>query len=89
MRKTISTLFFIKKTKLNKIGTAPLFCRITIDGNRAEFSLNKSINPTEWDTAAEKVMGRNNKANVLNDFLESLKTNLYSLPKSKKKNYRN
>ena len=79
MRKTISTLFFIKKTKLNKIGTAPLFCRITIDGKRAEFSLNKSINPTEWDTAAEKVIGRNNKANVLNDFLESIRTNLYSL----------
>lgn len=38
-RWTFSILFFIKKTKLLKNQEAPVFMRITIDGQRAEANI--------------------------------------------------
>jgi len=42
-RTTFSILFFIKKSKLNKKGEAPIFMRITVNGERAETSVKRSI----------------------------------------------
>jgi hypothetical protein len=79
MRTTISILFFVKRQKLNKDGEAPIYCRITINKERVEFSMNRSVLLTEWDTSAGRAKGKNNKINLLNDFLESTRTKIYSI----------
>ena len=48
-RKTFSILFFIKKTKLLKNQKAPIYLRITVDGKRSEISINRSIDPAQWN----------------------------------------
>ena len=38
-----------------KDGTAPLYARITIDGEDEEISISTKIKPKHWDTIAKKV----------------------------------
>ena len=47
-RTTLSLLFFIKRTKLLKNGEAPVYMRITVKGERADFALNRSVNTQIW-----------------------------------------
>ena len=39
-------LYYLPKGKINKKGETPIYCRITINGERITFSLNSS-NPNE------------------------------------------
>jgi hypothetical protein len=48
-RSTYSILFYLKRSKLNKWGEAPIYMRITIDGIRSEASINRSIKPEQWN----------------------------------------
>lgn len=41
--------FFLKKTKLLKSGEASVSMRITVDGQRVENNIRKSILPNLWD----------------------------------------
>jgi hypothetical protein len=50
MKSTFSVLFFIKRTKLLRNGEAPICLRITIDGQRAEALIKRSILPELWNT---------------------------------------
>ncbi|WP_407937236.1 Arm DNA-binding domain-containing protein [Labilibaculum sp.] len=43
MRQTTSILFFARKTTQLKNGESPIFVRITVDGQRLDISLKKSI----------------------------------------------
>ena len=77
-RATFSILFFIKKSKLLKNGTAPIYLRITINGKRAEISIKRSINPNLWDTVRNKAKGNSQESKDLNDYLNSVRGQLYT-----------
>jgi integrase len=48
-RATFTVSFFVKRTKKLKDGTSPIFVRITVNGERAEFGIQESIELEEWD----------------------------------------
>jgi hypothetical protein len=48
-RATCKVLFYIKRTKTLKDGSAPVFVCLTLNGQRAEFALQKSIIEELWD----------------------------------------
>jgi len=50
-RTTFSILFYLKRSKLNKKGEAPIYMRITINGERSEASFKRSIDPGRWNSA--------------------------------------
>lgn len=43
----LDVLFFIMKTKLLKNGEAPVFMRITVDSQRTEIMIKRSVNPNK------------------------------------------
>lgn len=47
-RITFGLLFYIRRTKLNKSGEASIFCCITVNGERADASIKRSIEPRLW-----------------------------------------
>jgi len=47
-KKTFAILFYVKRTKLLRNGEAPIFMRITVDAVRAEMSIQRSINLSDW-----------------------------------------
>lgn len=44
----VSILFFIKRKKLLKDGTAPIYIRVTVYKLSSEFATGKSVNPSHW-----------------------------------------
>lgn len=75
-RTTFSTLFFIKRSKLLRTGEAPIYCRVTVNGLRAEFAIKRSIDPVDWDINKGRAK-TSNRTKQLNQFLEHIKHNLY------------
>ena len=58
MKNKIVTHFYVKESKKDSNGEAPIYLRITINGERAEISANRKISPDMWDKSAERVAGR-------------------------------
>ena len=51
MRNTFKVLFYIKKNAPLRNGYVPVMGRITINGQRTQFSTRLSVTPLSWDTA--------------------------------------
>ena len=83
-RATFSILFFIKKSKLLKNGTAPIYMRITVNGKRSEVSLKRSILPKLWDTVRNKAKGNSTESKELNEYLNSVRGQMFSHGSSRK-----
>jgi hypothetical protein len=49
MKNKIVTHFYVKENKKDRIGEAPIYLRITVNGERAEISTNRRVNPELWD----------------------------------------
>jgi hypothetical protein len=72
MRNKLSTHFYIKESKENSKGEAPIYLRITVNGERSEVSANRRINPSNWDNKADRVAGRTENARTINAALNTL-----------------
>lgn len=73
-RNYFSILFFIKKSKLLKNGEAPICLRITINGQRAEVQIKRSIEISQWNSNKECAIGKERKHQELNHYLETVRT---------------
>jgi len=62
----------VKKSWKDKKGEAPIYLRITINGERAEISTNSKINPELWDKASQRVAGKTESAKIINLSLNNL-----------------
>jgi hypothetical protein len=49
-RQTFTIMFFIKRTKLHKNNEAPIIMRITVNGERSEMTIQRSIDPEQWNS---------------------------------------
>lgn len=76
-RATFSVLFYIKRTKKRKDGTVPIFARLTVNGLRAEFALQKSIDEHQWNKEKGCVKGSKINAKKFNLSLDLVKNKLY------------
>lgn len=71
-RTTFNLLFYIRRTKLNKAGEAPVFMRITVNGERADASANRFIAPRLWNTAKGKAVESGRGCKELNFYLDAV-----------------
>lgn len=69
-------LFFIKRTKPLANGECPVYCRLTLDGQRAEFGTKVSIDETSWSTSTGKAAGKSKKAYKVNNELEDIRNQI-------------
>lgn len=72
----MAVLFWLKKQKTDENGKAPIYCRITINGLRSEFSTGKKIEPGYWIVEATKVDKKSPDAISINEDLEIVKGDL-------------
>jgi Arm DNA-binding domain/Phage integrase SAM-like domain len=79
MSKSLSILVFLKKQKSDARGTAPLYVRITIDGDTDEFSLSCRILVTDWSQAKQKCTAKSQEAIQLNAKIAKTRGDLTSL----------
>jgi len=83
-KKTFAILFYVKRTKLLKNGEAPIFMRITVDAIRAEMSIQRSINLSEWIDKKGCAKSTNANNRRLNHYLEHIRHRLYEIQKELK-----
>jgi site-specific recombinase XerD len=46
--KKIYVMFYLRKDKTNKKGEAPIYCQLTLEGNRLTFATGEYINASRW-----------------------------------------
>lgn len=59
-------------------GEAPIYLRITVNGKSVELSIKRSIRPELWDTTKNKCKGASEPAKATNDYLDSIRGQLYT-----------
>lgn len=72
MRNTFKVLFYIKKNAPLRNGNVPIMGRITINGDRTQFSTRLSVAPALWDVGMGRVAGRSNVAVRINEQLSNI-----------------
>ena len=75
-RTTFSLLFYIRRNKLNKNGEAPVFMRLTVNGQRADASVKRFIAPRLWNTAKGKAHEKTREGKDLNLYLDAISANI-------------
>lgn len=70
--------FFLRRNVL-KNGESPVFMRITVNGQRAENNIQKSILPSLWDQSKERAKGTGRIAVDLNRFIEEARIKVHQI----------
>ena len=78
-RNYFSILFFIRRTRLLKNGEAPIGLRITVNGQRAELQIKRSVPDNKWNAAKGCAVGKDRKTQELNQYLEMVRTKVYQI----------
>lgn len=75
----VNILFFIKRKKLLKDGTAPIYIRVTVSKVSSEFATGKSVNPVQWIAVKGRVKGNTLHNKQLNTFLDQQEYALHDI----------
>lgn len=69
-------MFYIRRDKTNKKGEAPVFMRLTINGERADASIKRFIEPHAWNSAKGKANEKCRGGKDLNLYLDAISANI-------------
>lgn len=81
MSVNFKVLFFLKKGKRANANSLPIYIRVTISGQRAEWSVQRNCDPGRWNQQAGRMLGNYEKAKVLNQFLDAIQGSIYEIQK--------
>lgn len=76
MKSSFTTHIYARSSKANSSGHYPIYVRITVNGQRTEFSTKKYIDPKKWDNTLSKIKGNTEEARTINSYLELVKSKL-------------
>lgn len=68
MEYRISSLFYIRKTKMTRDKLAPIYIRITINGQRIDQGIQRYVEVARWIAAAGRAKGNSVEARQLNTY---------------------
>lgn len=81
MNQTLGILFYLKTSKTLANAEVPIYLRITVDGKRAEHSIQRSIQPDNWSGKGGRATGNKEKFKSLNIYLDTIRTKIYEQQK--------
>ena len=79
MRTKITLHFYAKNNKANSSGLVPIYVRLTVNGERLEFSSKKFIEKLKWCPKLIKVKGNSEEARSINMYVDSIKTEINNI----------
>jgi site-specific recombinase XerD len=74
---TFSISFYLRKDKMDDKNTAPVFMRVTVNGERAEISTNRRFDVSKWRDGHPVGLSQDTKE--FQKYLDSLKNLVYSI----------
>jgi len=81
MNQTLGILFYLKNAKALANGEVPIYLRITVDGKRAEHSIQRYIHPDNWNGKGGRATGNKEKFKSLNVYLDTVRAKIYEQQK--------
>jgi len=72
----MAILFWLYVQKKDDAGKAPIYCRITLDGKRSQFSTSKKIEPDYWCSQSNNVKKNSPDAITINEDIDTIKGDL-------------
>jgi hypothetical protein len=66
-------IHFILRMNKAKNGNAPVYARISVNGQRIEMSLKKSVKIGDWNNSKGLARPKNDSLKVLNNYLEHVR----------------
>ncbi|MCD9575490.1 site-specific integrase [Flavobacterium soyae] len=79
MKAKVNLHFYAKSTKVNAKGQFPIYVRLTVNGDRTEFSTKKFIDPSRWSSEASKMKGTTEEARSINSYLDLMKSKVLDI----------
>ncbi|WP_445716340.1 site-specific integrase [Flavobacterium sp.] len=79
MKAKITVHIYAKTSKANKNGQLPIYFRLTVNGERFEFSTKKFIDKSKWSSEQSKMKGNSEEARSLNNYLDLLKSKVFDI----------
>lgn len=76
-RNTFSVMFFIRRKQLRRNLEAPVFLRITMNGERADVSIKRTVNPDQWISAKSCAKATTQYGKELNEFLNQTRIHVF------------
>jgi hypothetical protein len=77
--KSFGLLFYLKKPRGYTSGDRPIYMRITVDGIIKEISLRQAWDPTLWNTATGRPIGKKGTAQALSAYLDTLQAKVFEV----------
>ncbi len=72
----LSILFWLKREKATKEGLIPIYVRITVNGDRENFSSGKKIHPDFWNSETETASSNCSDGRLINSYITKTKAEL-------------
>lgn len=79
MKAKITVHVYAKTSKANKSGQLPIYFRLTVNGERFEFSTKKFIERSKWSSEQSKMKGNSDEARSLNNYLDLIKSKVFDI----------
>lgn len=79
MKAKITLHIYAKTTKANAAGQLPIYIRLTVDGQRFEFSTKRFIEKSKWSPELSKMKGSSEEARTLNSYLDLMKSKVFDV----------
>ncbi len=76
MKDTFKVLFYARKNYVNKDGEVAIMVRVSVDGQRTQFSSRLTVNLDNWDAKANLATGKSMRTQEINDELRDIKSAL-------------
>jgi site-specific recombinase XerD len=77
LEKSFAIRFSLRKPKGYLKGEAPIYMRITVNGDRKEVSVKHMCQPDRWNEQAQRAKGSNEATRTLNALLDSLERQVH------------
>ncbi|MEO2073112.1 MAG: site-specific integrase [Zunongwangia sp.] len=76
-RSTFSLIFWVCSSRI-KNNQVPIYARITVNGKRANISIQRRVNSTDWDAARGIMKGTRQESKLLNKYLDQVRSKIYT-----------
>lgn len=75
-KSTFRISFYVRRTRPNKHGEVPVCVRITVNGQRADTTIRKSILPNQWDAIRGQASPRTTLGKAINLYIDTVRARI-------------
>lgn len=74
-----AVMFYVRKAKSTENQGLSLYARITQHGKRVDFTMNKTVNPNDWNPEGGCVLLKSKDSKELNSFIEKARQKINNI----------